>query len=165
MIDKQYSVCFSGYRSHKFSDLDDLHAIRANLSKKILQCVQEGYHTFLSGMADGFDMMAAEEVVKIKLSQPHVKFVAVIPCHNWREISIQEQEIFNQADNLIAIAERVGTKAYHARNRYLVDNASVLICYYSAVTTAQKGGGTKYTINYATQNKLEIINIFNMIYD
>ncbi len=163
MIDKKNSVCFSGYRSHKFSSSDDLPAIRANLSKHILHYVQEGYHTFLSGMADGFDMMAAEEVVKVKSNFPSIRFIAVIPCHHWRELSAYEQEIFNQADDLIAISEHAGTKAYHARNRYLVDNSSVLICYYSAETTAQKGGGTKYTINYATQKKLKIINIFDVI--
>ncbi len=156
MISKEHSVCFSGYRTHKFSETDDLADIQSRLAMTILQYIQRGCHTFISGMADGFDMMAAEEVIKIKKSFPHITFIAAIPCHNWREFTAHEQRIFQQADDVVAIANHAGKKAYHARNRYLVDNASVLICYYSGTP-----GGTKYTINYAKQHNLEIVNIFN----
>lgn len=40
------------------------------------------------------------------------------------------------------------------RNRHLVDNSSACICYLTKPT-----GGTAYTVNYASEHGLMIINI------
>ncbi len=158
MIDKKYSVCFSGYRMHKLPNTEHLPKIQGKLADTIKECVDKGFHTFFVGMADGFDMMAAEEVVKIKSAHDNITFIAVIPCHNWRKFSEFETAIFSKADQVVAVAERAGTKSYHKRNRYMVDNASMLICYYSGTP-----GGTKYTVNYAGMNGLGIVNIYDEV--
>lgn len=41
----------------------------------------------------------------------------------------------------------------HKRNRYLVDNSSVCVCYLTEDT-----GGTAYTVNYAIKSGLKVIN-------
>ncbi len=153
-IPKEKSACFSGYRLQKFPPNTNFEKIKLALRNAIADLVQRGYTTFLSGMAEGFDMMAAEEVVKLKTINPHIKFIAVIPCHEFREFSLHDAEIFNQADEVIAVSDKVETKAYHARNRFMVDNSSTLVCYFDG-----KGGGTKYTVNYATLHKKQIINL------
>ncbi len=157
-MDKKYNVCFSGYRLRKFPDPDQLPVIQAKLASVIQECLHKGFRTFSVGMADGFDMMAAEEVVKLKMLYPHITFVAVIPCHNWREFTPHEEHIMKQADHIIAVAEKVTTKSYHRRNRYLVDTSSTLICYHD-----KSPGGTQYTVNYASSQGLEIINIFHLL--
>ncbi len=157
-MDKRHNVCFSGYRLHKFPDLNQLPAIQAKLACVMQDCVQKGFHTFSVGMADGFDIMAAEEVVKLKELYPNITFVAVIPCHNWREFTPYEEHIMKQADSIIAVAEKATTKSYHRRNRYLVDTSSTLICYHD-----KSPGGTQYTVNYATSQGLEIINICHLL--
>ena len=40
------------------------------------------------------------------------------------------------------------------RNRYLVDNASLLLSVYDG-----SGGGTGYTVGYALQKKVEVMNL------
>ena len=42
----------------------------------------------------------------------------------------------------------------HKRNRHLVDNSSLCIAYLT-----KESGGTAYTVNYARQSGLTIINI------
>ena len=42
----------------------------------------------------------------------------------------------------------------HKRNRYLVDNSSVCICYLTEAT-----GGTAYTVDYAQTKNLTVINL------
>ncbi len=153
-IERQKTVCFSGHRLHKFSVFDDVVTIQDLLHKTILDFVQAGYTTFLSGMADGFDMLAAESVLKMQKIHPYIKLIGVIPCNNWRQLRGDEEAIFAKAHKIIAIASKAGTKAYHARNRYLVDNASVLVCYFNGST-----GGTRYTVNYATTQQVKIINL------
>ena len=44
------------------------------------------------------------------------------------------------------------------RNRHLVDGSSVCIAY-----LAQEKGGTAYTVNYAKEHGLTVLNIANMI--
>ena len=46
----------------------------------------------------------------------------------------------------------------HKRNRHLANNSSVCVCYLT-----EESGGTFYTVNYAKQKGLEIINIPNEI--
>ena len=42
----------------------------------------------------------------------------------------------------------------HKRNRHLVDNSSVCVCYLN-----KENGGTAYTVDYAGKKGLEIINL------
>ena len=42
----------------------------------------------------------------------------------------------------------------HKRNRHLVDNSSVCVCYLN-----RESGGTAYTVRYAKEKGLEIVNI------
>ena len=44
------------------------------------------------------------------------------------------------------------------RNRHLVDNSSVCICYLT-----ENKGGTFYTVNYANSKQLKIVNIAELI--
>ena len=42
----------------------------------------------------------------------------------------------------------------HKRNRHLVDNSSVCVCYLT-----KDSGGTAYTVRYARKRGLEVINL------
>ena len=50
------TVAFSGYRTDKLPE--NIDPIRISLKETIAQCVEDGYDTFLCGMADGFDLMS-----------------------------------------------------------------------------------------------------------
>jgi uncharacterized phage-like protein YoqJ len=82
-MDKRTTVSFSGYIPEKFTDsgaenTSSLINLKAELRNVILESVHRGFDTFIVGMADGFDMFAAEEVIKIKAANPHIKLVATI---------------------------------------------------------------------------------------
>ena len=42
----------------------------------------------------------------------------------------------------------------HERNRYLVDNSGLCLCY-----LVKRGGGTYYTVQYAKKQGLPVINL------
>lgn len=63
--------------------------------------------------------------------------------------------ILGKCDEVITLSTRYHRKCYHERNRYMVDNSSRLICYYDG-----SDGGTGYTVNYALNSKIEIINLY-----
>ena len=65
---RSHTCCFSGYRPEKMpfrtNDPDAVQALEAALDRAVEHAVSQGYHTFLSGMAAGFDIWAAEAVIR-----------------------------------------------------------------------------------------------------
>lgn len=58
------------------------------------------------------------------------------------------------ADEVICLSERYYKGCMHARNHFMVDNSNYCICYMTETT-----GGTAYTVGYAKQQGLHVINI------
>ena len=82
-----------------------------------------------------------------------------LPCltqtRGWRPEDIAEYErIKAQADKVVYTAQQYTRGCMHKRNRHLVDNSSVCVCYLN-----RESGGTAYTVRYARKKGLEIINL------
>lgn len=122
--------------------------------------IQRGYDLFVSGMAIGVDIWAAEAVLELKETYPHIRLEAAIPClhqeRTWPESSQQRyRSIISQAD----IVHYVSREAYQPylmiqRDKYMVDNSSLLIACYDG-----SEGGTKHTYDYALKKGIDIIRI------
>ena len=63
-LDINKTCCFTGHRPEKING--DINVIKANLETEIRKAIDLGYDTFISGMADGVDVWAAEIVLDIK---------------------------------------------------------------------------------------------------
>ena len=62
--------------------------------------------------------------------------------------------VLRGASEIITLAAKYHPQAYHDRNRYMADHSSRLICYYDG-----KKGGTHFTVKYAEERRLAIINV------
>lgn len=146
-------VSFTGHRSAPFS-------LSKSLDNVIEQLYQQGYTTFLSGMALGFDMLAAEAVLRAKANHHDIKLVAVLPMPEQaarfsKESKIRHETILQQADQKIITSQSfTNYGVYHIRNRYLVEHCSILVSYYDGTP-----GGTQKTIEFARKIGRKIINI------
>ena len=101
------------------------------LQLEIEIAIQNGYNTFLCGMALGFDMICAETVLDLKEKHHDIKIIGALPCRT-QDIKWQESE----------------------RNRYMVDSSSLMIALFNGLP-----GGTKSTIDYARKRGLEVVII------
>jgi len=63
--------------------------------------------------------------------------------------------VLKAADRIKLISPEYHRGCYHARNRYMVDNADRVI----AVYDGSSSGGTAYTVDYARKQGKEIIII------
>lgn len=147
-------VAFTGHRTYSTSEIGRLEAV-------IKQLYNEGYDTFMSGMAAGFDLAAAECVIALKKYLPNLKLECVIPFKGHiSTLSSADQEryttICRQADRVTTLAESSHPKVYLDRNDYLCDNADAIVCYYSG----KRRSGTGYTVNRAIKRGLRIINLY-----
>ncbi len=79
---RSHTCCFSGYRPGKMPfNVYDPAAVRALeilLDRAIDRAVAEGYDSFWSGMALGFDIWAAEAVIRAK-KRHNVRLLCAIP--------------------------------------------------------------------------------------
>ena len=156
------TCCFSGYRIEKMPfGADDLHAVQAleaMLDSTVHAAAARGYTRFLSGMSTGFDLWAAEAVLRVRRQLP-VQLLCAVPFDRQADrYSPDWKRRFNQcllaADRVYALSRRYYAGCYAARNRFMVDASSLLICYFDG-----RPGGTAQTVHMAEQDGLEVINL------
>ena len=85
----------------------------------------------------------------------------MLPCRSqtrgWRQSDIEEyNHILEQADKVVYTSEDYFNGCMQKRNRHLVDGSSLCIAYLTKGT-----GGSAYTVKYAENNGLTVINIAN----
>jgi len=64
------------------------------------------------------------------------------------------EKIKNHATEVMYVSEKYTRGCFHVRNRKLVNCAVLCVTYHTKQT-----GGTAYTVKYAKQKGLEVINI------
>ncbi len=163
-MDREHSCCFTGHRPQKLPwGFDESDARCAELKSKLRSAIRlaiaHGKTMFFTGMAMGTDIWAAEIVLELKeeLQELGIRLVAVIP-HSGQEAKYPEdlkqryRRIISEADKCIVLQEHYTDGCMQRRNRYMVDNSSMLIAVYSG-----DGGGTGYTFDYAKDQGVQII--------
>lgn len=153
---RNQTCCFTG---HRIIPPDQLNEVQERLKKAILSSIHAGYRYFGAGGALGFDTLAAQQVLSLKKDFPNIKLILVLPCKSqtrgWDQDDIDVYErIKSSADKVVYTSENYYSGCMHKRNRHLVDNSSLCICYLT-----ENSGGTHYTVQYAEQNALDIVNV------
>ena len=127
------------------------------------KCVQglidKGFDTFLCGMAMGFDLLAGETVARLKKNNPQIKLIACVPCPDQDKYYTAEDKeryrvLLAACDEVKLLSERFYKGCMLSRDRYMVDNSSIVFGYGGG-----KKGGTYYTITYAQSKKKRVIII------
>lgn len=156
---RKQTVCFTGHRK---IPPERLSVVARRLRETIIKLIEDGYLYFGAGGALGFDTLAAQTVLELKSIYPQIKLILVLPClsqtKGWsaRDIEIYE-DIKQKADKVVYTSQEYTKGCMHKRNRHLVDNSNTCICYLT-----EKSGGTAYTVDYARNNNLTIINLGEM---
>jgi uncharacterized phage-like protein YoqJ len=150
------TCCFTG---HRRIPSDKIGEIKTKLKHTLTEMIESGYLYFGVGGALGFDTLAALTILELKKDYPRVRLILVLPCVNqtkgWKEKDVDVYEfIKSQCDKYVYISKEYTSNCMLKRNRHLVDNSSLCICYLTENT-----GGTAYTVRYAKQKGLRIINI------
>ena len=152
IADPRTSVAFSGHRTYCGDAADALHRTGGELSAR-------GFRTFLSGMAVGFDLAAAEAVLELRERMPDVRLIAAVPFQGQEaRFSQSDRERFSRVLSAADVVE-VLSPVYHrgcyaVRNDFLVDHARVLVAWYDG-----SPGGTHYTVRRAMRRGLEILDL------
>lgn len=163
-INSSLTCTFTGHRPEKLPWGDNEKDERCiELKEKIYDTVEAVYRAgirhYICGMATGCDIFFAEAVIALRDEHPDITLEAAIPCEtqaqSWAEKDRNRYYyIASQCDYETLLQHRYTADCMLKRNRYMVDNSSVLIAVYDG-----SFGGTMYTVNYAQKQGLEIIRI------
>ena len=84
---RQHRACFTGHRPHKLHQPESV--VIAALEEKIREAIDDGFVTFISGMAWGVDIWAAEIVLRLKAEGHPIHLIAAVPYEGfergWRD--------------------------------------------------------------------------------
>ena len=155
---------FTGHRPQRFmfGAEDDARctALKGVIRAQILSLIAQGYEVFYTGMALGTDTWCAEAVLSLKAAHPNIRLIAVVPCQTQADAwpAKQRQRYFNilmRCDGMKAISRLYTPTCMLERNRYLVDNADIVL----AVYDGKPRGGTAHAVRYAKARPLPVIII------
>lgn len=155
------TCCFSGYRAEKMpfpANDPRAGALMEALNRAIADAAAQGYTAFLSGMSTGFDLWAAEAVLRVRKQLP-IQLCCAIPFDQQADrYPPAWKRSFNRcllaADRVFSLSRHYYAGCYAARNRFMVESSALLICYFDG-----QPGGTAQTVRMARQRGLELVNL------
>lgn len=154
---RTHRVCFTGHRPEKLSRCEN--AIKKDLEIQIRQAISEGLNVFITGMARGVDIWAAQIVLKFRNKGYDIKLICACPYDgfetNWsRSWQKQYTDILTEVDFVKYICGEYSRPCFQIRNEWMVDHSTRVI----AIFNGEKSG-TKNTIDYATKVGVPIVFI------
>ena len=142
-----HRVCFTGHRPEKLHY--DEKIVKTLLRELIEKAIADGYKTFITGMARGIDLWAAEIVLELKKKNKdkEIHLICALPHPDFeKKWKIAEQikynSILKKADYQRTICPEFSMGAYQKRNIWMVDRSNRVIAAYNG-----EKGGTKNTID------------------
>lgn len=159
------TCCFTGPRPARLpmngSEYSaEISALKTNIRFAVISAYNEGFRFFMDGMAEGFDLFAAEIVNKLKAELPEIALVAVLPHsgaikNHSISVSKRIEKVLKSADAVFSLSENYFPGCEHKRNIYMVENSTRIIGYYNGLS-----GGTAHCWNCAAKKGIELVNLY-----
>lgn len=143
---RQHRCCFTGHRPEKLTKTE--WEIKADLNAEIHLAIQAGFYVFITGMARGVDLWAAEIVLELRKKNKNLKLICAVPyegfedgwSQRWRQAY---RDVLDEADFVRVIDRGYSPRVFQTRNEWMVDHAARVIAVFNG-----EPGGTKNTIDY-----------------
>ena len=154
---RKHRCCFTGHRPSKLTISEK--RLAELLETEIKRAIESGHTTFITGMAKGTDLVAAEIVLRLRECDPRLKLICALPYPGfgqrwgggWTE---RFQRVLVQADLEQTICPAFSYVSYQARNEWMVLHSSLVIAVFNG-----ERGGTKNTLDFAKRNGVPCVII------
>ena len=154
---RKHRCCFTGHRPEKLSRTE--RAIKSDLKKEIKLAIKDGYTVYLTGMARGTDLWAAEIVLALRKRNKDLKLICAVPyegfelrwSEHWQNLY---RKMLAEADLVKVIGNGYHPSIFQIRNEWMVDRSSRVIAVYNG-----QPGGTRNTICYADRHSIPVRSI------
>ena len=161
------TCCFTGHRNRDLPfggdrDSQGMKCLVSSLQLLIEETAEDGYDTFISGMAEGVDLICAEIVHNlISRKGMDIKLICAVPYKGQGDSELGSpvdkyiyNTIINSCSQVVYVSERKSRSCYKMRNQFMVDNSSCVIGVIKGETAVRSG--TLQTINMAKKSGREM---------
>jgi len=165
LTQRETTCCFTGYRPTKlpwgYAETGARYTqLKSRLEDVVDAVYLSGIRHYICGMAQGADTMFCEAVLRLRDWRPGITVEAAIPCEgqsaSW---PVQAKDryfrLVSECDRETVLQKKYTPDCMVRRNRYMVEQSSVLIAVYDGI----QRGGTMQTVHYAKQAGLEVIQL------
>jgi len=152
---KEKCCCVTGHRNIPEGKLA---YVEEELRKAVRLAIADGFTRFISGFAEGVDLLFATIVAEEKEKDPRLYLEAAIPyAARVKSKNPLFQKMLASCNAVNILCEKYSKSSFFIRNRYMVAESDRVI----AVCDGRETGGTLFSMRYAhTQGKeVEVINI------
>lgn len=137
------TCCVTGHR-----DISEerIAYVEQELRREILTAIEEGYTRFISGFAEGADLLFAAIVAEQKKNHPDLFLEAAIPyAGRVKTKNKQFHELLRACNGVKVVCQEYAPSCFMQRNRYMAGESQRVI----AVYDGRDHGGTLFTMRYA----------------
>ena len=162
---ERFFCAFTGHRPKSFpwkynESAPGCVLLKEVLTVQIAELAERGVTDWLSGMALGADLWAAEIVLNLREKNPALTLHCILPCEEqdrkWPTSAREKyRSILERANDTVLLGKAYNQHCMLDRNRYMVDHASVLLAVYNGTHRS----GTGATVRYAEKQGKEIFII------
>ncbi len=153
------SCCFTG---HRIIAEGALNNVLIGLYRTVVELYGRGIRYFICGGARGFDMYAAQTVMKLKRQYEDISLVMALPCRDQDALwNRREREDFAQiiagADLIYYVSgDEYKKGCMQRRNIWMAEHARVCVYY-----KERDFGGTAFTVQYAGKRGCELFDVLS----
>ena len=151
----------AAFTGHRFFDKSRKDAVKARITATVIGAYESGVTNFLTGMAVGFDQLAAEVVLSLKPICPGITLTAVVPfagqADGFSDFNKRRYDaLLSKADEKIILSNEYYSRCYLERDRFMVEHSTMLIACYDG----RERGGTYWTVKLAQSHGKRVVNIY-----
>lgn len=152
---RRHRCCFTGHRPERLGMPES--EVISSLNKEIRSAVADGFQTFISGMARGVDLWAAEIVLALRDGGAAVRLICASPYRGFESRWSQEWQeryrwVMEQSDLVRFTCPEYSGDCFQQRNQWMVDHSARVIAVYNG-----QPSGTRNTIEYARRCRVPVI--------
>lgn len=137
------TCCITGHRD---IPAERMAYVEQQLRREVLEAIEAGYTRFISGFAEGTDLMFAAIVAEQKKLHPELFLEAAIPyAGRLKTRNKQFHALLQACDGIKVVCQEYTPSCFMQRNRYMARESQRVI----AVYDGRDRGGTLFTLRYA----------------
>lgn len=149
-----HRCCFTGHRPEKLDHSESV--VKEALEKEILKAISDGLNVFITGMARGVDIWAAEIVLRLRAEGHSIRLICASPYEgferSWKpDWQDRYNTILRDADLVRYISPGYSRACFQERNEWMVNHSARVIAAYNG-----RAGGTRNTIDYANKVRVPV---------
>ena len=154
---REHRCCFTGHRPEKLTISEA--RLAELLEAEIKKAIDRQFTTFITGMAKGTDLIAAEIVLRLREEDPRLRLVAALPYPNFGQRwgggwSERFQRVLSTADQIGCVCPCSSWASYQLRNEWMVNHSALVIAAFNG-----ESGGTKNTLDFARKQRVPCVVI------